>query len=448
MNTTSPIDSAIAAPRIWPVILSGGSGTRLWPLSRTARPKQMLALAGAETMLVATAGRVADRTRFHPPIVVTGADHVAAIRAQLGACVALVVEPAARNTAAAIALAALAVADTDPDGAVLVMPSDHQVAAPDALMAAVAAAAGSAADGWLVTFGIRAATPETGYGYIRAGDAIAPAVARALAFIEKPDHDRARAFIRDGGYSWNSGIFLFSARAMLAALATHAPAVLAGASAAMAAAHRDGARIDPCANAFAAVPSISIDHAVFEHAARVAVCPVDPGWSDIGSWDALHGIGVADADGNVVSGRVESHDARGCLLRAEGTVLGVIGVRNLNIIATPDAVLVCARGDGQHVKTIAAQFVGDPVLTRPVVQVHDWGIETIVHDGMHDGGGVPAHRLALRPGASIAPAAGTSLLLLGGAADHAGAPLTAGRLVVATGPVTAGALGATLLQIG
>ncbi|MBC7522538.1 MAG: mannose-1-phosphate guanylyltransferase [Sandarakinorhabdus sp.] len=444
MNTPSPIDLAIAAPRIWPVILSGGSGTRLWPLSRTARPKQMLALAGAETMLVATAGRVADRTRFHAPIVVTGAGHVAAIREQLGASVALVVEPAARNTAAAIALAALAVAETDPDGLVLVMPSDHQVAAPEALMVAVAAAAASAADGWLVTFGIRAATPETGYGYIRAGDAIAHGVARALAFIEKPDHDRARGFVQDGGYSWNSGIFLFSARTMLAALAAHAPAVLGGARVAMAAASRDGARIDPCATAFAAVPSISIDHAVFEHAARVAVCPVDPGWSDIGSWDALHGIGVADADGNVVSGRVEAHDARGCLLRAEGIVLGVIGVRNLNIVATPDAVLVCARGDGQHVKTIAARLAGDPVLARPVVQAHDWGIETVVHDG----GGVPASRLALLPGASVAIAAGTNLLLLDGAADHEGTPVPAGRLVVATGPVTAGAQGATLLQIG
>ena len=425
--------------RIWPVILSGGAGTRLWPLSRTASPKQLLALTGPDSMLLSTARRVADKARFHPPLIVTGTDHVAAIGDQLGSNITLLVEPAARNTAAAIALAALAVAEQDPVGLLLVMPSDHRVAAPQTLLAAVAAASSAARDGWLVTFGIRAATPETGYGYIRAGEGIAPGICRADAFIEKPDHARAAAFVADGGYSWNSGIFLFSAGTMLAALAAHAPEVLHGATAALAAASRSGNRIDPDATSFASVPSISIDHAVFEHADRVAVCPVDPGWSDIGSWDALHGLGVADTHGNVISGRVETHEARGCLLRAENTILGVIGVNNLNIIATPDAVLVTARGDGQHVKEIAARLAGDPALVRPVIQVHPWGTEQIVNDGS----GIAVTRLLLNPDAAADLSGASEVMLIDGTAT----PLTIGTLALAC-PVVAGPGGATLLRIG
>lgn len=439
MNAPAPRPAA-STTKIWPVILSGGSGTRLWPLSRSAAPKQLLALIGSETMLRATARRVADNTRFHPPIIVTGEAHVSGIIEQLGEDVELVVEPAARNTAAAIALATLAVANRAPDALVLVMPSDHRVAAPAALLDAFAAAAPAARDGWLVTFGIRAAAPETGYGYIHAAEQIFPGVRRVNAFIEKPDHARATAFVADGGYSWNSGIFLFSANAMLDALAAHAPDVLAGATAAMAAARRSGRRIDPDNAAFARTPSISIDNAVFELAPRVAVCPVDPGWSDIGSWDALHGLGVADADGNVITGHVATHDVRGCLLRAEGTALGVIGVNNLNIIATPDAVLVAARGDGQHVRAIAGQFAGNPVLDRPVIISHGWGQEHLVHDGC----GIPVRRLVINAGAAVDLSTGPQVMLIAGAA----AGFSQGALAPAAGVVTAGADGATVLLIG
>lgn len=429
--------------RLWPVILSGGSGTRLWPLSRSAMPKQLLPLAGPDTMIVATAARTADAAMFHPPIVVTGEAHAAIIREQLGDDATMIVEPMARNTAPAIALAMLAVERQDPDGILLVMPSDHQIAVPSLLLAAVANAVPVARDGWLVTFGIRAASPETGYGYIRAGETILGGVSRALAFIEKPQREQARALVADGGYSWNAGIFLFSVPAMRAALASHAPEVLAAAEAAMAGAAETPGRSDPDATAFAATPSISIDHAVFEHAVRVAVCPIDPGWSDIGSWDALHGLGAADASGNVVSGHVESLDANGCLLRADGVVLTAIGVNNLNIIATPDAVLVTARGRSQDVRDIAGRLAGNPVLVRPIVQRRPWGMETVVHDG----DGVAVRKLVLGDGARVSVATGATVILVNGSAYGDGVALIAG--VQRVGPaMVSGDFGAVLLVIG
>lgn len=438
--------------RIWPVILSGGAGTRLWPLSRTASPKQLLPLAGPETMIAMTAARVADTARFHPPLVVTGAGHAAQTLEQLGPATRLIVEPAARNTAPAIALAMLAVAADDPDGLLLVMPSDHRLALPGTFLEAVVAATEAAQAGWLVTFGIRASAPETGYGYIRAGvplDAglgagLGAGLRAAAGFFEKPDRARAQAFVADGGYSWNSGIFLFSVAAMRAALAAHAPEVLAAAEAATARAHRAGTTSLPDGAAFAAAPSISIDHAVFERAAKVAVLPVDPGWSDIGSWDALHGLGVADAQGNVAQGVTVAIDTQGCLLRAEGVVLATIGVNNLNIIATPDAVLVTARGRGEDVRTVAARLAGNPVLARPLIERHAWGEMHIVHDGA----GTRVRKAVLAAGATlIVDDPATQITLVGGDAACAGLALATAAAVNGGGPVIAATGGATLILL-
>lgn len=337
--------------RITPVILCGGAGTRLWPLSRLDRPKPLVALGGEETMLQLTAARVADAGAFDAAVVVAGAEDADEIEAQLDAAgcppALLIVEPCARSTAPAIALAALSAAE---DALLLVMPSDHQVADAGAFRAAVAAAAPAAREGWLVTFGIVPDRPETGYGYIAQGEAIGGGVFRAARFAEKPDAGTARGWIAEGGWLWNAGIFLFRAGAYLEALEAHAPDILAAARGAIAGAARRGARLHPAADAFAAAPSGSIDRAVMERSDRVAVVPVEMGWSDIGSWDALHALGPHDADGNSVTGDGVAVGSRGCLIRTDGLAVVALGVEDLVIVATDRAVLVMPRKDSQRVK--------------------------------------------------------------------------------------------------
>src|SRR6476646_4974500 len=249
-----------AAAKITPVILSGGSGTRLWPMSRDERPKQFLALAGDETMFEQTLARVSDEGQFGAPLVVANRRHAELIAQQLGGkAVTLILEPAARNTALAIALAALHAA---PDAPLLVMPSDHVIADVAAFHRAVAAALPLVREGWLATFGIAPDAPETGYGYIAMGEALAGGVQRVERFVEKPDLATAEAMLADGRHVWNGGIFLFRADAYLDALAAYAPAILEAAKRAMAAAERDGTTILPDAAAFSASPSDSIDYAV------------------------------------------------------------------------------------------------------------------------------------------------------------------------------------------
>ncbi|HEY5712662.1 MAG TPA: mannose-1-phosphate guanylyltransferase/mannose-6-phosphate isomerase [Allosphingosinicella sp.] len=333
--------------RVVPVILSGGVGARLWPLSRAARPKQMLDLTGGGTMLALTAARVADPGLFAAPIVVAGADQAEAIMAELGRLGALILEPAARNTAPAIALAALA---ADPDELLLVLPSDHLVADPSGFGAAVRAGLPFAKDGWIVTFGMKAERAETGYGYIERGAALADGVFAAARFVEKPDAARAAAFVAGGRHDWNGGIFLMRAGAYLDALRAHAPAMMDAAETAMADARREGVLIHPDAAAFRASPAQSIDYAVMEKAERIAVVPADVGWSDVGSWQALHDVSARDADGNAVVGEAILIDARGNLIRSDGPLVTAIGVENLVIVATADAVLVVPRDQCQRVK--------------------------------------------------------------------------------------------------
>lgn len=341
---------------ITPVILSGGSGTRLWPMSRPERPKQLLALTGEQTMLQMTAGRAGDAARFAAPIVVANAGHADEVEAQLtgagAAPQALILEPMGRNTAPAIALAALAAGG----GAapLLVMPSDHVIADVAAFHAAVATALPMVEDGWLVTFGITPDAPETGYGWIRVGEALSPGVHRVDRFVEKPPREAAQAMLDSGDHAWNGGIFLFRADRYLEVLGREAPEMVAATMAAMAGARRVGARIWPDAEAFAQSPSDSIDYAVMEKAARVAVVPVAMGWSDLGSWDALHAISEGDAAGNVHAGEVVALDTANCLVRADGVRVALVGVQDLIVVASGNDVLVMPRGRSQEVKRIIA----------------------------------------------------------------------------------------------
>jgi mannose-1-phosphate guanylyltransferase/mannose-1-phosphate guanylyltransferase/mannose-6-phosphate isomerase len=344
---------------IVPVILSGGSGTRLWPMSRPERPKQLLSLTHDDTMLQLTAQRVGGEA-FAPPIVVANARHAAMIEEQLTAvdrpAGTLILEPCARNTAPAIALAAIAAGGGD--APLLVMPSDHVIGDVDAFRAAVEAALPRVEEGWLVTFGITPDAPETGFGWIQVGEAIGAGIHRVERFVEKPPLAKAEAMLAAGDHAWNGGIFLFRADRYLAALAEFEPAMLEAAQAAMAAARRDGTRILPDADAFAAAPDQSIDYAVMEKADRVAVVPVSMAWSDVGSWDALHAISDADNDGNVHhfadGGEVLAIDTSDCLVRTDRARLALVGVSDLIVVASGDDILILPRGRSQEVKKLIA----------------------------------------------------------------------------------------------
>ncbi|KQS03984.1 mannose-1-phosphate guanyltransferase [Sphingomonas sp. Leaf357] len=322
-------------------------------MSRPERPKQMLALTAEETMLQLTATR-ATGERFAAPIVVANARHADMIDEQLGAVAAgaqaVILEPAGRNTAPAIALAAIA-AGSGPD-VLLVMPSDHVIDDVPAFHAAIHAAMPMVEDGWLATFGIAPDAPETGYGYIQVGEQIAPGVNRVVRFVEKPPRDKAEAMVAGGDHAWNGGIFLFRADAYLGALALHAPDMLQACETAMAKARHEGRRVFPDAEAFAASPSDSIDYAVMEKAGQVAVVPVSMGWSDLGSWDALHAISPRDDNGNAHRGDVVAIDTVNCLVRSDGVRIAMVGVEDLIVVASGNDILILPRGRSQEVKKL------------------------------------------------------------------------------------------------
>ena len=361
----------MTSTKIVPVILSGGSGTRLWPMSRTGSPKQLLALTDTDTMLQLTARRTPQDDRFGAPIVVANAAHADVIAGQLATAgtdgAVLILEPMARNTAPAIALAAVEAA---PDAVLLVMPSDHVITDPAAFRAAIDRALPLVADGALATFGIEPDAPDTGYGYIQAGDALADGVHAVARFVEKPDRATAAGYLAAGGHYWNGGIFLFRADAYLAALDAHAPAMADAARQAIAGSAREQGRIYPDPVAFAASPSDSVDYAVMEKADRVVVVPVTMGWSDVGSWDALHALAERDAAGNAVQGDVVAIDTARCMIRSDGPLVAMVGVSDLIVVATGDAILIMPRGESQEVKRAitALKARGHITLDRPFGQ--------------------------------------------------------------------------------
>lgn len=333
---------------IHPVVLCGGSGTRLWPRSRVAKPKPFLPLVGNGTLFEATLGRCPPAAGFAAPIVVTGAAHLEHVEAQWPAGVGgeTIVEPSARNTAAAIALAALRLPE---DAVMLVCPSDHHIADAAAFQRAAQAAAALARDGWLVSFGIEAKAPETGFGYLQRGEAIGELGFKVARFVEKPDLERARQFLADGGYAWNGGIFAFRVGTFLAELEAHRPAIAAQARAAVAGGRSEGSRFHPDPQAFAAIESESVDYAVMENTARAAMVPADMGWSDIGNWDALLAARPCDAAGNSVSGPAELVQCRNVLVESDGPRVSAIGLEDVVIVVDGNEVLVTTRAGAQLV---------------------------------------------------------------------------------------------------
>ncbi|HUJ85358.1 MAG TPA: mannose-1-phosphate guanylyltransferase/mannose-6-phosphate isomerase, partial [Burkholderiales bacterium] len=341
---------------------SGGSGSRLWPMSRKLLPKQFLPLVTERTMLQDTALRLAGLADCGAPLLVVNSEHrflAAEQLAQAGVAPrAVLLEPAGRNTAPAIAAAALWLRSEQPDALLLALPSDHMILDVPAFHDAVAAARRAAEHGALVTFGIRPGSPATGYGYIEAGEPIAgcPGARRIRRFVEKPDAAAARGFIEQGGFYWNSGMFLFRAARYLEELARQRPQMLAAVERALAGKTSDLDFVRLEAAAFAACPAESVDYAVMEHTADGAMVEGDFGWSDVGSWSSLWEIGAKDADGNVLAGDVALADAHDCYVRADARHVSLLGVQGLLIVETDDAILVAARDRAQEVKGIVERL--------------------------------------------------------------------------------------------
>lgn len=384
---------------IVPVILSGGSGTRLWPLSREAYPKQFLPLVGNDTMLQATWKRVASIAGA-PPIVVANQEHRFMAAEQLRECQvqpqALILEPVGRNTAPAIAIAALQALANGDDALLLVLPSDHVVRNEAAFHAVVKQAAEAADAGKLVTFGIVPTTPETGYGYIKA--ASGEGVRAVDRFVEKPDLATAEQYVASGEYFWNSGMFLFKASRYLSELETLQPAILASCRTALDKAARDNDFIRLDAEAFAASPNDSIDYAVMEKTADAAVIPLDAGWNDVGSWSALWDVSDKDADGNAYHGDVIALDCKNSYAYGN-RLIALVGLQDVVVVETDDAVFVGHKDRVQDVKEIVGRIKREgrteAAAHRKVYR--PWG----AYDSIDNGARFQVKRITVKPGATL-----------------------------------------------
>jgi mannose-1-phosphate guanylyltransferase / mannose-6-phosphate isomerase len=340
--------------RIYPIVLSGGAGTRLWPVSRVQMPKQLMPLVSKRTLLQDTVMRLNGLDRVMPPVVISNAIHrfiIAAQLQELGIKPTIhVLEPVARNTAAAAAAALRLVLDLDPHGILLLLPADHHIIDVEAFQRAIMLGVQQADAGHVVTFGITPKSPETGYGYIRRGKALNGGAVFAVAqFSEKPDRQTATRFLSDGRYYWNAGIFMCRADVLLEEMETHCPEILAHSSQALAASYRDldFLRLDQAA--FERCPSEPFDTAVMEHTSKAVVLPLDIGWSDLGSWAALWELGQKDQAGNVTSGDVVAIDTFNTYVRGEKVLIATLGVKDLVIVEAGDAVMVAHKDSIQEV---------------------------------------------------------------------------------------------------
>lgn len=392
--------------KLYPVVLCGGSGTRLWPMSRGGHPKQFLKLIGDKTLVQQTAVRLRGIADVEAPIVVTSSEQrflVAEQLRQVGVRPSWVVlEPVSRNTAPAIAVAARLAAQASPDALLLVLPSDHVVLNEAAFVQAVQAAATAAENDYLVTFGIAPAGPHTGYGYIRSGAPLSQGSAAYAvdAFVEKPDAATAQRFLQDGGYYWNSGMFMLKASAYMEELRRYEPVIARQAELAVTGAKRDDDFIRLEAEAFAASPNVSVDYAVMERTHRAAViATADLGWSDIGSWDALAGLADSDAQGNAILGDVLTEAVANTYIRAEHRMVAAIGLDNVVIVETADAVLVANRDKVQDVRKIVERLNASgrrETLTHRRV-VRPWGS----YEGIDQGERFQVKRIVVNPHARL-----------------------------------------------
>lgn len=343
-----------------PVLLSGGVGSRLWPLSRESYPKQFQDLTSELTMLQETAARLDGMADLGAPLVVCNEEHrflvAEQFRAQGRAAGSILLEPEGKNTAPAVALAALRAAQEDESAVLLVLPADHVIQQVDAFQSAVVAGLPYARDGQLVTFGIVPTAPETGYGYLKRGEELGASAFTLAQFVEKPDRATAEAYLDSGEYRWNSGMFMFTARAYLDELKCHQPAMFAACEKAMAdtASDSDFLRVD--AAAFATCPADSIDYAVMEHTDKAVMISLDCGWSDVGSWSALWEVSGRDAANNHLHGDVLVEAVSNSYLRSQGRLVAAVGVDNLVVVETPDAVMVADKSRVQDVKAIVKQL--------------------------------------------------------------------------------------------
>jgi mannose-1-phosphate guanylyltransferase / mannose-6-phosphate isomerase len=390
---------------IHPVILSGGSGTRLWPLSRTSLPKQLLPLTSELSLLQETVLRVAQFPEIAPPLLVCNHEHRFLIAEQLRmvavAPSGILLEPLGRNTAPAAAIAALKLSRADADAILLVLPSDHVIKNHGALLDAVLAAAQAASNGYIVTFGITPSGPATGYGYIESSEAIEgiPGCHGIREFTEKPDLATAERFLASGQHYWNSGMFVFSARYFLEELRRLQPALMSACEQALdkAIVDLEFTRLDP--DTFSACTSISIDYAVMEHTPRGAVLPVELGWSDVGSWDALWQVNEKNGEGNVLHGDVVTDNVTNTLIKAQNRMVAAVGVQDLVIIETSDAVLVAHKSESQNVKRIVDQLHAaartEHISHRRVYRPWGW------YESVDQGERFQVKRLMVNPGARL-----------------------------------------------
>ena len=388
---------------IIPVILSGGSGTRLWPLSRALYPKQLLSLVGENTMLQDTVLRLASADDIGPVYCVCNETHRFLVAEQLRQITAdvgeIILEPSGRNTAPAAAVAALLIAEKHPGAMMLVLPADHIILDPVALGAAVDSGKSAAEKGELVTFGIVPLSPETGYGYIRVSAQGTMPVYPVVEFVEKPDRQKAELYLASGDYFWNSGIFLFQAETWLRELEVHAPAILAACREALAKAVEDLDFLRLDSESFCASPSDSIDYAVMEKTGKAALVPLDAGWNDVGAWSALWDVQERDELGNVQKGDVLLHDVRNSYIHATSRLVTAVGLDGYIIVETADAVLVSSKECVQDVKELVETLKKsgrDEALTHRKVY-RPWGsYETVDFSERFK-----VKRITVNPGAAL-----------------------------------------------